>query len=136
LPDPRPTAAPLPAQARDLVGLVVQPDAALRAALVHLLEGRGAAVLEAEDAPSALALLEELGILPDFLLADGPGGPDAACACAAALAARHPGIPAMVLAADRSEAFRTACAAAGAGVLAKPLDPAALDRFLAEVARG
>jgi CheY-like chemotaxis protein len=119
---------------RDLVGLVVQPDPALRAALVHLLEGRGVAVLEAGDAPAALALLDELGILPDFLLADGPGGPHAACACAAALAARHPGIPAMVLAADRSEGFRATCAAAGAGVLAKPLDPAALDRFLAAVA--
>jgi two-component system, sensor histidine kinase len=135
-PDPRPAPPPLIARARDLVGLVVQPDAALRAALVHLLEGRGVAVLEAEDAPGALALLEELGILPDFLLADGPGGPDAACACAAALAARHPGIPAMVLAADRSDTFRTACAAMGAGVLAKPLDPGALDRFLATVAGG
>jgi two-component system, sensor histidine kinase len=129
-PAARPAAPVLPS--RDLVGLVVAPDAELRQALVHLLEGRGAHVLEADDAGEAASLLDELGILPDFLLADerlahGGNGLEALSALTAQLGR----LPACILTADRSPAFRTTCAILGAGVLWKPLDPAALDGFLA-----
>lgn len=119
---------------RDLVGLVVAPDAELRQALTHLLEGRGAQVLEATDAPEAGALLDELGILPDFLLADerlARGGHG--LEFLSGLTARLGRLPACILTADRSPAFRTTCAIHGAGVLWKPLDPAALDGFLASL---
>ncbi|MDP2086951.1 MAG: PAS-domain containing protein [Gemmobacter sp.] len=130
---PRPPPPP-PAPARDLVGLLVEPDAGLRAAAVHLLEGRGMAVLETATAAEAQALLHELGILPDFVLVDGPGDGGAALAGWQALRPALGGLPALVLSPDRSAGFRAAAAAEGAGVLAKPLDPAALDRFLARIA--
>jgi len=134
--DPRPALPASPLPLRDLVGLLVEPDADLRAALVHLMEGRGIAVLEADDAATALDLLTDLGILPDFALADGPGDGQAALATLGRLRPVLGAIPALVLSPDRSAAFRTATAALDAGVLAKPLAPAALDRFLARVAGG
>ncbi|MFN3646718.1 MAG: PAS-domain containing protein [Gemmobacter sp.] len=138
LADPRPAAAlpplaPPPAPARDLVALLVEPDAGLRAALSHLLEGRGMAVLESDSAEAAAALLAELGILPDFVLMDAPGNGQAALAGWQALRPALGALPALLLSPDRGPSFRAAAAAAGAGVLAKPLDPAALDRFLARL---
>lgn len=132
----RPALPQVAAPIGDLVGLLVEPDTDLRGALVHLLEGRGIAVLEADSAETALALLAELGILPDFVLADGAGDGQAALAAWAQLRHRLDGIPALVLSPDRGAGFRAATAALGAGVLAKPLAPAALDRFLARVAGG
>jgi CheY-like chemotaxis protein len=132
--DARPPLPLVPAPLRDLVGLLVEPDGDLRAALVHLLEGRGIAVLEAENPAAAQTLLAELGILPDFVLADGHGDGQAALAAWAALRPVLGEIPALVLSPDRSAGFRAATLALGAGVLAKPLAPMALDRFLARVA--
>lgn len=127
---------PKPVKLLGLIGCVIEPDAALRAAIVHLLEGRGVDVLEAEDRDGALALVEELGILPDFILLDAPGEADAAVVSVMVLTSRLGPIPAMILSADRSQPFRTTCRMAGAGVLLKPVDAGALDYFLSGLRGG
>ena len=118
--------------ARDRIGLLVENDAALRRALVLLLESWGVSVIDAPDAAEAGALLDEIGILPDFCLIDqnlgpGPTGLD----LIAGLTARHGAIPARLLTADRSETLRGAAASAGVRVFYKPIDTAALGDFIA-----
>ena len=130
-PAPPPVDAQRPAIPRDLIGLLVASDADMRRALAHLLEGWGVNVLDVPDPPEALALLEDIGMAPDFLLIDArPGQEPEALALVAALRAQFGGIPARLLSASRAEALRLSAGSAGAPVLYKPLDPRLLERFI------
>ncbi|THD83187.1 response regulator [Aliigemmobacter aestuarii] len=107
--------------------LLVENDPDLRRALGLVLEGWGAEVIEADTADAADALLSELGILPDAVIADqqlgdGPRGLD--------FAAGLTGVPALIISADRGEGLAVACARAGVGLMAKPLDLRALRDWL------
>lgn len=118
-----------------LIVLLVENDAEMRRALSHLIEGWGVSVIEAEDAAGALALLDDLGIAPDAALLDqrlgeGPSGAE----LYAALAARVGPVPAAIVTADRSDEVRRDCARLGITRLLKPVDRAALGRFLREAA--
>tara|TARA_R110002124_G_C8508910_1_gene475040 strand:- start:67 stop:465 length:399 start_codon:yes stop_codon:yes gene_type:complete len=120
-----------PAIPRDLIGLLVASDADMRRALAHLLEGWGVNVLDVPDPPEALALLEDIGMAPDFLLIDArPGQEPEALALVAALRAQFGGIPARLLSASRAEALRLSAGSAGAPVLYKPLDTRLLELFI------
>lgn len=126
-PDPR-------LAARDKIAFLVENDEDLRRALGLLLEKWGVSVLDAATGEEALELIEELGILPDFFLVDhhlgeGMTGLD----FLAALGARHGPVPARIITANHSADLRAACAAAGAGVLMKPIDPRALEAFLQDL---
>ncbi len=70
---------------------VVEDDPEVRSFIVGALGSLGYTVLEAEDGPSALALLDEAEtidlLLTDVVLPAGMGGPD----IAAAFRKRHPG---------------------------------------------
>lgn len=119
---------------QDLIGLLVENDESLRRALVHLLEGWGVSVLEANDADEATALLDEIGIQPDFLLIDnqlgtGPTGLD----LIAGLGTRHGPMPARLITAERSASLRAQAAARGVAILYKPIDTRILERFIASV---
>lgn len=50
--------------------LLVENDAELRRALVLVMERWGAEVIEAASAAEAMALIADLGILPDALVVD------------------------------------------------------------------
>lgn len=126
-PDPR-------LAARDKIAFLVENDEDLRRALGLLLEKWGVSVLDAATGEEALELIEELGILPDFFLVDhhlgeGMTGLD----FLVALGARHGPVPARIITANHSADLRAACAAAGAGVLMKPIDPRALEAFLQDL---
>jgi hypothetical protein len=119
---------------QDLIGLLVENDDSLRRALVHLLEGWGVSMLEPSDAAEATALLEEIGIQPDFMLIDnrlgtGPTGLD----LIATLGARYGPIPARLITAERSASLRAQAAAKGVAILYKPIDTRILERFIASV---
>lgn len=135
-----PASGPAPARAaltRDLLGLLIVPDAALRRALAHLLEGWGVGVLDLADPAEALPLLADIGLPPDFVLIDAdPGAEPAALAHLAALAARHGPRPAALLTASRDDALPARAAAAGAGLLYKPIDTRILERFVTRAGQG
>ncbi len=112
-----------------LIVLLVENDAELRRALALLLEGWGVQVIEATSGEEALALVEEIGILPDRGLVDyrlGAGMDGLALAERLAAA----GMAVRLITADRSEALQGA--AGRVGVLQKPIAPEALAGFLAE----
>jgi len=123
--DARPVSAPPPAVNR--IVALVENDADLRRALVLVLEGWGVSVIEAVSGEEALALIDEIGILPDCVLVDqrlGPGQSGLEFACA--LRQRHGAVATAILTADRDPSLRSACQAAGFALLLKPIDPVAL----------
>lgn len=117
-----------------LIGLLVENDHDIRRALTLLLEGWGVSVLEASHGPEAMALIEEIGIVPDFMLIDSHLGDGlTGLQVLSVLTARHPGLPVRVITADRSDALREACARLGVFVIYKPIDTRALERFIGHV---
>ena len=100
-----PVAGPLtaPDGVAGQIVLLAEEDGDLRRALVMLLEAWGAQVLEASGAEEALALLDEIGILPDrcligYRLGPGPDG----LVLADRLSAAHGKLPVRLMTADRS----------------------------------
>lgn len=128
---PRPSPAPRPSMQNRIVFLV-ENDGDLRRAMGLLLEKWGISVLDAATGEEALALIEELGILPDcflvdYNLGDGMDG----LRFLAEMRARHAAVPARIVTADRRPELRAACAEAGVGLMIKPFDPRALETFIA-----
>ena len=132
-------AGPLPPQPKavartaiaDRIALLVENDADLRRALVLLLEKWGVSVLDAASGEEALALIEEIGILPDCLLVDHQLGPGmTGIAFIGVLQARHGPLPTRLITANRTAEVQAACAAAGLEMMMKPIDNRALEAFL------
>lgn len=115
--------------------MLVDDDAGLRSALVTLLESWGVAVIEASGAEEALALLDEVGIVPDgFLFDQQLGGAETGLSLARTVARRYGARPMRIMSADRSQALRDACARVRIPLLPKPLDMTHLRAFAAEAA--
>jgi signal transduction histidine kinase len=133
VPEERPAFAALPGlSVEGRIVLLVENDAELRRAMVLFLEKWGVAVIEASSGEEALALIEDLGILPDALIADQQlGAGMSGLETLVALRARAPDLPARLLSADRGEGLREAATAAGLGLLIKPVQPEAIYAFLA-----
>ena len=133
VPEERPAFAALPGRSVEgRIVLLVENDAELRRAMVLFLEKWGVAVIEASSGEEALALIEDLGILPDALIADQQlGAGMSGLETLVALRARAPDLPARLLSADRGEGLREAATAAGLGLLIKPVQPEAIYAFLA-----
>jgi len=117
------------------IALLVENDAELRRAMVLLLEKWGVAVIEAATGEEALTLIDDLGILPDAVIADQAlGAGMTGLEVLRHLHARAPGLPARLISADRGEGLADAARAAGVGLLRKPVEPGALRAFLAATA--
>lgn len=115
-----------------LIVLLVENDSELRRAMVLLLEKWGVAVIEAANGEEALALIDDLGILPDALVVDyGLGQGMTGLELVSVLRARAPHLPARVISADRGEALRVAAQALGVTLIQKPVAPELLRSFLA-----
>lgn len=112
--------------------LLVENDAAVAEAFSTLLEAWGVGALTATGGDAALALLDDLGLAPDVILADYhlDDGADG-LAAVAALRARHGPIPAMLVTADRTPEVAALCADAGVALMNKPVAPERLRRWLA-----
>jgi hypothetical protein len=128
------TGGPVPAvQISDKIALLVENDAELRRALVLLLESWGMEVLEAGSGEEALALLDELGILPDLCLVDHQLGDGlSGLETLETLRALHGAIPARLITANRSAQMLDQARKAGIAVLMKPIDARALQAFAAQ----
>jgi CheY-like chemotaxis protein len=136
-----PVEAPPPARhpAPERIALLVENDADLRRAMVLLLEKWGISALDAADGEEALALIDEIGILPDCLLVDHQLGEPAVrgpCARMTGLEfirrmrASHGAVPARLITANRTTEVRSEAAAMGVEVMVKPIDARALEAFL------
>jgi hypothetical protein len=126
---PRP--APVPDDAQDRIAFLVENDADMRRALTTLLEKWGLTVLDAESGEEAVALIEEIGILPDVFLVDHQLGDGmTGVEFVTLMRARYGDVPARVLTANRSAEVRVACEAARVGVIYKPIDARDLAAFV------
>jgi CheY-like chemotaxis protein len=116
-----------------LIAMVIENDEPVRAAMSALLEGWGVSVLDVPGAEEALALLEDIGIAPDVVLADyhldGATGLDAI----AAIRERHGQRPAFLITADRSPELAALCRRRQVPLLSKPVGPARLRALLGSV---
>ncbi|MDF3604892.1 PAS-domain containing protein [Paracoccus sp. DMF-8] len=140
---PRPdSAAPRPSTdtpevIQDRIALLVENDDDLRRAIAQLLERRGVDVLEAASGTDALALVEEIGIVPDFYLVDQQLGDGmTGVETAQALHAQFGGRPTRIITADRSPQTRKAAQDAALEIIFKPIDPEALEAFVRRVRPG
>lgn len=134
---PDPADRPAVAPQQDRIVLLVENDDALRLALGQLLEKWGLNVIDARTGEEALALVEEIGIAPDVALVDLHLGEGLdGLATVRALRARHGPVPARILTADRTTVLAPACAAEGVVIMPKPVDPAALEAYLAALSPG
>ncbi|KAF0674702.1 hybrid sensor histidine kinase/response regulator [Profundibacterium mesophilum] len=117
-----------PHLASDLIALVIENDADVLFATTQLLESWGASVLPAANGAEAAALVRDIGMVPDIVLADqqldhGETGLEVI----AALRADHgAALPALVISADRSPELRSEAALAGITILEKPVQPGRL----------
>lgn len=118
----------------NLLVLVIENDADVRSAMIGLLESWGASPLEAACLTDAQALIAELGVAPDVILADyhldaGEDGLDTI----ARLRARFGPVSSILITADHSAAVSAAAAEAGVLLLHKPLPVARLRRILQQL---
>lgn len=128
---PRPAPSPRPSM-QNRIAFLVENDGDLRRAMGLLLEKWGVSVLDAATGEEALDLIEELGILPDCFIVDMNLGEGMdGLRFLAEMAARHGPVPARIITADRRPELRAACAEAGVGMMMKPLEPRALESFIA-----
>lgn len=126
---PAPATAPATARRASaaLRLLVVDDDAANRAAMAAVLEGMGHSCASAGSHQEAMACAGPFdGALIDFQLGEVRDGID----LIAALRTRWPGLPAALVTAERSAAMLERAQDGGIAVLAKPLNGAALDQWI------
>ncbi|MGI6246523.1 MAG: PAS-domain containing protein [Pseudochelatococcus sp.] len=113
------------------IALLVGSAPEVRRDIGRRLEKRNIAVWEVGGSEEALALLGEIGIVPDFYLVDHEPGETLGCiGTVLALRANHGERPTRVLTEDPDCG---AWAAAGLDCMRKPVDDAALDAFIAGV---
>lgn len=88
-------------------------------------------MIDVSSGEEALALLDEIGIVPDrFLIDQELGAGLDGLSLVGQLRARHGAIAARLLTASRAPALDAACAASDVTVLRKPVDAAVLAAFL------
>lgn len=119
-----------------LIVLLIENDTELRHALTLTLEGWGADVLPCASLAEAEALLHEVDISPDVIVADyqlddGLLGLDAVIT----LRESHGPLPACIITANRSSSLTDECDQAGVALMHKPLDADLLRDFLAKLLR-
>ncbi|HQV02250.1 MULTISPECIES: PAS-domain containing protein [unclassified Novosphingobium] len=127
---PRPAASLNAEPARSLAVLVIDNDPRIVEATSALLQGLGHRPLGASGRDQALAHCGAAdAILADYQLDDGEEG----LSVIEAIWQARPGLPARLVTAESGEAMAARARQMGVSILAKPVDPAMIARFLAEV---
>ena len=117
-----------------LIALLIENDEDLRGALTFTMEGWGLDVLACAGEDEATALLGEIGVAPDVIIADMQLDADREGAAAIrALRARHGPLPACLISAARGPEPIAAARDLGVPLLHKPINPETLRSFLAGV---
>lgn len=110
--------------------LVIDNDLRIVEASLALLDRMGHSALSAANTAEALRQCARADLmLVDYQLDDGEDG----LSLIAAVRARMPGMPALLITAENSPAMLARAAAMRVPVLAKPVDPRALERAIAEL---
>ncbi len=113
-----------------LTVLVVDNDERIVEASMALLDGLGHHPLGAADIAGGLALCSQADVLlADYQLDNGENGLD----LIAAVRQRSPALPALLVTAESGAAMKARAAALGVPIMAKPVDPQALARYLNEL---
>ncbi len=124
---------PRPAS-KNLVVLLVENDPAVAGALTLTIESWGSHVVHAETGEGALALLDEIDIIPDRLLLDYQlGAGMSGVELLETLRVRHGELPARVISASRRQDIVDACRAAGIELVTKPLDHRRIVELMDEI---
>ena len=125
------TSSPLGLTHAGLIVLLVENDPQLRRALSILVESWGVSVIEAEDAESALDLMDDLQIAPDALLLDYQLGAGLnGTQLFEELTRRLGRLPCAIVSAERSVNLRQETRRLEIDLLLKPLDRSKLIDFL------
>ncbi|WP_425045672.1 PAS-domain containing protein [Primorskyibacter sp. S87] len=119
----------------NLIVLLIENDTDLRDALTLTMEKWGVNVLPSETESEALALLDEIGVAPDVIVADMQldGGSEGSGAIRR-LRQRCGPLPACLISANRNPELLHEARELGVPLLHKPIDPATLQGFLVSVA--
>jgi CheY-like chemotaxis protein/anti-sigma regulatory factor (Ser/Thr protein kinase) len=122
--------ATTPARSAHLDVLVVDDDPRIVEASLALLAALGHSGHAVAGLAGALPFSRRVdAVLADYRLGGGEDG----LALIAAMREEMPGLPALLITAEAGTAVRARAAAMGVGVLAKPVSPAAIERFLAGI---
>ncbi|WP_426956973.1 ATP-binding protein [Muricoccus radiodurans] len=126
----RAIAAPVPTPSRHI--LLVDDEAPLRRLTAAALERAGHRITQAEDAETALEMVEE-GLAPEVLISDivmpGMDG----LALARAVRARHPGVPVILASGYSENVLGPEAEGDGFGFIAKPYRPSELAAAVARL---
>jgi two-component system, sensor histidine kinase len=134
LASPKPKTPEPKVNLQDKIGFLVENDEDLRRAMCLLLEKWGISVLDAGSGEEALALIEELGILPDFFLVDHQLGDGmTGIAFIQAMRRQYGDVPARLVTANRSPEVRQLARTSDVEMLMKPIDARALELFLSNL---
>ncbi|PHL08776.1 hybrid sensor histidine kinase/response regulator, partial [Enterococcus faecium] len=99
-----------------------------------LLESWGVTVLESASGEEALALFDEIGILPDAFLVDYHLGKGmTGLEFIEILRERHGPVHAALVTANRAQELDELCLAVGIPLMRKPLDTSKIEAFLQNV---
>lgn len=117
--------------------LLIENDADVLRALTTILEKWDVSVLAAHSQAEAHALVDEVGVAPDAIIADYQLDDDLLGTDAiASLRDRLGGLPACIVSANRSPELIAACAELGVTLFPKPIEPSRLAAFLANIEAG
>lgn len=124
------------------IALVIENDADALLAMTEILERWGGSVLAARSSEEGMRQIEEIGLLPDIVLADyqldnGDTGLEFLSRLAAQQSAQQSAqVPAVLVSANREDSLFEECRARGVPVVTKPVDPARLRTVVAASLRG
>ena len=123
-----------PIDLTDMIPLVIENEAAVRLGMMTLLDSWGASPIEAENLEQADGIIQEIGVVPDVILADyhlenGYTGMHAI----RTLRAAYGPIPAALITANRSEHLVIKTAEEDVKLFYKPLQPKMLREYLARL---
>ncbi len=107
----------------DMIVVLIENDDEVRAAMASVLEDWGTSPLESRDIAGAEALVADVGVAPDVVIADYLlDGEETGLDAIARMRARNGDVPAVIVSADRSTELRLLAAEASVTLLHKPLE--------------
>ncbi|MEM6972969.1 MAG: PAS-domain containing protein [Pseudomonadota bacterium] len=121
----------------DVIVLLVEDDDAVREGMVRLLEGWGASPMAAASADEARTMLNDLGLMPDAVIADHHlGAGDTGLDLVREMRAAGGTFLGVLTTFDRDPALREAAVESSLFVRYKPVDPDAIADLLMQVRPG
>lgn len=119
----------------DKIVALVENDPDMAHAMTVMIEGWGSDAIHAESAEGMLDLLRELDIVPDLFLVDYQlDGEMTGLDFARRVSAGMPGVPLVLISADRATGIGEACAQQGIAFLPKPISREALAEVMTRTA--